>query len=168
MRRMTKTGRPAALAIAALLLAGGAQAQPDAATLDEGALAYRQSLMEAIGGDMASLSNLLKYGLAYPGHAVVHAEGLAARAKLVAKAFEHKVVDGPTDSEPAIWEKPAEYTEAVQAFETESAKLVEAAKAGDLAALGAQLKATGKSCGGCHDGFRKPKEESFKRAGGGD
>jgi len=29
-----------------------------------------------------------------------------------------------------------------------------------------QMKATGKSCGGCHDSFRKPKEESFKRKAG--
>jgi len=30
------------------------------------------------------------------------------------------------------------------------------------------MKATGKSCGGCHESFRKPKEKSFRRKGGGD
>lgn len=168
MQRASGTIRAAAIAIATVLAASGASAQGDATKADEGALKYRQSLMEAIGGDMAALSNLLKYGLAHPGHAAVHAEGLASHAKLVAAAFERKVVDGPTDAEPAIWEKPADYKEAVDAFVTESAKLAEVAKGGDAAALGAQLKATGKSCGGCHDGFRKPKEESFKRAGGHD
>ena len=156
----------AALVAVALLGAGQARAQADAATPDQGALKYRQSLMEAIGGDMGALSNILKYGLAYPGHAVVHAEGLASHAKLVAAAFERKVIDGPTDAEPAIWEKPADFKKAVQAFETETAKLVEVAKAGDPAALGLQLKATGKACGGCHDDYRKPKEESFHRKGG--
>jgi cytochrome c556 len=28
--------------------------------------------------------------------------------------------------------------------------------------LGARVKALGKSCGGCHETFRKPKEESYK------
>lgn len=168
MLRATRSIGTAAFAAAALLLAGGASAQDEATRADEGALKYRQSLMEAIGGDMASLSNIVKYGLAHPGHAAVHADGLAARAKLVAAAFERKVTDGPTDSEPAIWEKPDEYKKAIEAFEAESAKLAEVAKNGDAAAIGAQLKATGKSCGGCHDGFRKPKEESFKRAGGHD
>ena len=54
----------------------------------------------------------------------------------------------------------------MKAFETETAKLVEATKAGDPTALVAQLKATGKACGSCHDSFRKPKEESFKRKAG--
>lgn len=156
------------LAIAAQLGAGAAHAQADPAKADEGALKYRQSLMESVGGDMAALSNLLKYGLAMPGHAVVHAQGLASHAKLVGAAFERKVIDGPTDSEPAIWEKTEDWKLAVSKFETETAKLVEVAQGTDPAALGVQLKATGKSCGGCHDSFRKPKEESFKRKGGGD
>jgi cytochrome c556 len=155
-----------ALTTTALLAAGSATAQP-ASKAEEGALKYRQALMESIGGDMAALSDLLKYGLSHPGHAAVHADGLASHAKLVIAAFETKVVDGPTDAEPAIWEKPDEYKEKVKAFETETAKLAEVAKSGDAAALGVQLKATGKACGGCHDSFRKPKEESFKRKGGG-
>ena len=156
-----------AFATAAMLTAGRAHAQTDAAKADQGALKYRQSLMGAIGGDMGALSNLLKYGLTVPGAAVTHAEGLASHAKLVSAAFERKVIDGPTDAEPAIWEKPEEYKKVVQTFETESAKLVEVAKTGDPAALGVQLKATGKACGGCHDDYRKPKEESFHRKGGG-
>ena len=167
MVRATSRWRAAAIAAAMIGMASAAHAQGGAAPADEGALKYRQSLMEAIGGDMAALSNLLKYGLSHPGHAAVHAEGLASHAKLVAAAFERKVVDGPTDAEPAIWEKPDEYKKAVQTFETETAKLVEVAKAGDAATLGVQLKATGKACGSCHDDFRKPKEESFKRKGGG-
>ena len=155
-----------ALAAAIGLGAGAAHAQPDAKTADQGALKYRQALMESIGGDMAALSDILKYGLDHPGHAAVHADALAAHAKLVAKAFERKVIDGPTDSEPEIWSKPDDYKQKVQNFETETAKLADIAKSGDAAALGPQVKATGKACGSCHDDFRKPKEESFKRNAG--
>lgn len=162
-----RIGGAALAAAAAMAFATAAHAQVDAGKADEGAIKYRQSLMEAVGGDMAALSDILKYGIAIPGAAQAHAEGLASHAKLTGPAFERKVTAGKTDSEPAIWDKPEDFKQAVQKFEDETAKLVEVSKGSDLAALGAQLKATGKSCGGCHDNFRKPKEESFKRKGGG-
>jgi len=119
--------------------------------------------MESVGGDMASISNIMKYGLPLTGNLVVHAESLAAHAKLVSTAFERKVTAGQPTPEPAIWAKADEFKEKTKAFETETAKLVEVAKTSDPAALGVQMKATAKACGGCHDNFRKPKEESFKR-----
>jgi len=165
----TSIGIAAASVIALLLGATQARAaDAGAGRMDEGAIKYRQALMGAIGGDMAAISDLLKYGLAYSGNAVVHAEGLASHARLVGNSFERKVTSGKTDAKPEIWEKPDDYLEKVKGFETETAKLVDAAKGGDPAALGAQLKATGKACGSCHDSFRKPKEESYKRAGGGE
>lgn len=158
---------PVLAGVAALIFATAAHAQADAAKADEGALKYRQSLMAAVGGDMAALSNLMKYGLSVPGAAATHADGLASHAKLVAAAFERKVTEGPTDAEPAIWEKPDEFRQGIEKFQAETAKLAELARGGDLAALGQQLKATGAACGDCHDAFRKPKEKSFKRMGGG-
>ena len=159
----------AAAGLAATLLVTGTAAAQDAQKADEGALKYRQSLMESVGGDMASIMNILKYGLPYQANLAVHADGLAAHAKLVTSAFERKVTAGPTDAEPEIWEKTDEFAKDVKALETETAKLAEVVKAGDPAAIGPQLKATGKTCGGCHDTFRKPKEESYKRnAGGGE
>jgi cytochrome c556 len=167
LRIARKTGIAIAWLMAATIIASAASAQ-DAAKADEGAIKYRQSLMESVGGDMASIGNILKYGLPLTGNVVVHAEGLASHAKLVGSAFERKVSAGRTDAQPAIWEKPDAFKEKVKVFETETAKLVEVAKAGDPAALGVQMKATGKSCGGCHDDYRKPKEESFKRTSGGE
>jgi cytochrome c556 len=157
-----------ALVATLALAAGSARAQAADPKADEAALKYRQSLMEAIGGDMAAIGDILKYGMDLPGHVAVHADSLAAHSKLVGAAFERKVTAGPTDSEPAIWEKPDEFAQKVKNFETETAKLAEVARGSDPAALGAQVKAVGKACGGCHEGFRKPKEESFKRKKGGD
>jgi hypothetical protein len=39
-------------------------------------------------------------------NATVHAESLAAHAKLVKSAFERKLIDGPTDARPEIWKSP--------------------------------------------------------------
>jgi cytochrome c556 len=88
--------------------------------------------MESVGGDMASIMNVLKYGLPYQANLAVHADGLAAHAKLVTSAFERKVTGGPTDAEPEIWEKTDEFAKGVKALETETAKLAEVVKAAIL------------------------------------
>ena len=41
----------------------------------------------------------------------------------------------------------------------EADKLVEIVATGDAAAIGGQLQATGKACGGCHKPFRVPPAE---------
>jgi cytochrome c556 len=42
-------------------------------------------------------------------------------------------------------------------MQSEIAKLVAVSKGGDEAAVKAQLGATGKTCGGCHEDFREKK-----------
>jgi cytochrome c556 len=160
---------PLALVLAAALLAAlPAGAQPDAGA-DEGALRYRQKVMSAVGADMGAIGDIMKYGLPFPSsHVVAHAQSIARHADLALAAFERKVVEGPTDAKPEIWEQPDRFREKMQAMKSEADKL--AAIAGDGAAtpadVGQRVKALGESCGSCHDSFRKPKEESYKRAGG--
>ena len=62
---------------------------------------------------------------------------------------------GKTTAKPAIWENWSKYESAVQDFERESAKLAKVAESGDMKVLAKQVRATGKTCGGCHRNFRK-------------
>ncbi len=55
-----------------------------------------------------------------------------------------------------IWTQPADFQAAADKFVPEADKLVEIVATGDAAAIGAQLQATGKTCGGCHKPFRTP------------
>ena len=48
-------------------------------------------------------------------------------------------------------------------FENLAQALEEAADEGDHDSIQAAFKELGKSCGGCHKPFRKPKEESYKK-----
>lgn len=153
---------------AALLAAASAGAQPEAG-LDEGALRYRQKVMSAVGADMGAIGDIMKYGLPLPSsHVAAHAQSIARHADLAVAAFERKVIEGPTDARPEIWEQPERFREKMQAMKAKADEL--AAIAGDPAAtpadVGQRVKALGESCGSCHDSFRKPKEESYKRAGG--
>ena len=166
--RLVRNAPGVAIGLATALLVTAAAHAQDAAKADEGSIKYRQSLMESIGGDMGAIADLMKYGMPLLGNAAVHAEGMNAHSKLIASAFERKVTAGRTDAKPEIWNKPDEFQQKAKDFETETAKLVEAAQSKDPAKIGPQLKATGKACGSCHDTFRKPKEESYKRSGGGD
>lgn len=132
---------------------------------DEGTLKYRQKVMSGVGANMGAIGDILKYGLSVEGGIAAHADLIARHADLVAAAFERNVSAGPTDAKPEIWQKPDEFREKTEAMKTEAQKLAEIAAGGDAAAIGGQMKALGDSCGGCHESFRKPKEESYKRAG---
>lgn len=162
---------PTALALIAttsLLVASAAHAQ-SAADADHGAIQYRQKLMSAVGADMGAIGDILKYGLPFQTHVVAHAQSLSKHADLVAAAFERRVASGPTDAKPEIWEKPDLFLEKTRAMKAEADELAEVAAGAEAtpAAIGKQVKALGESCGGCHESFRKPKEESYKRQGGG-
>ena len=162
--------RPA-LGIVALMITIALHAAPVRAqapeTSDEGTLEYRQKLMSGVGADMGAIGDILKYGLPLQSHIVAHAQMLSQRADLVAAAFERNVSEGPTDAKPEIWAKPNEFRQKTQDMKAEADRLAEIAASGDAAAIGGQVKALGDACGSCHDSFRKPKEESYKRAGGG-
>lgn len=56
---------------------------------------------------------------------------------------------------PVIWEKPGEVKQGIERFQAEVGKLAQVSKSGDEAAVKAQIGAVGKTCGGCHDGFRE-------------
>jgi cytochrome c556 len=55
---------------------------------------------------------------------------------------------------PAIWEKAAEFAAAAKAQSDAAGTLLAAARANDEAAFKSGFGAMGRSCGGCHEGFR--------------
>ena len=55
-----------------------------------------------------------------------------------------------------VWTDEADFAAAADAFRTEAARLNELARAGDLDGVREQTRAVRKTCGGCHDAYRKP------------
>ena len=142
-------------------LAAG-MAMPASAADDQAYVKYRQKVMSGVGADMGAISDILKNGLPFTASIALHAERLEDAASLIPTAFEKRVVDGPTDAKPEIWEKPEEFLEAIRALADAADDLEDAASDGDAAEIQTAFKALGKACGGCHKPFRKPKEESYK------
>ena len=152
-----------ALACAALALVLPARiAQAQAAPTDKASIEYRQLVMGAIGSNMGAIGGIMKNQLALPGAIANHARQMADAAKLIAPAFKQKVTAGKTDAQPEIWTDWAKFEAAAADYEKAATNLATAANGSDPAAVGLAVRALGESCGGCHDSFRKPKEESYK------
>jgi cytochrome c556 len=146
-------------AVGVLFLSAPAFADAEA---DEAQIKYRQTLMSGIGADMGGISAILKNRLKLPGHVASHAEQIALSAKLVAAAFKQPLSGGATDAKPEIWRDWAGFEEAIADLDAAANALAAAAAGSDPGAIGPAVKGLGKSCGGCHKAYRKPKEESYK------
>jgi len=133
------------------------------AQTDQDYLTYRQKLMASNGDNMGAIGVILKAKLPYTDHIAAHAQSIQAASKLIEDAFKKEITEGKTDAKPDVWQDWDKFVDAAKKLEEESGKLAEVAKSGDMAAIAAQVKATGKACGDCHKPFRKPKEERFQR-----
>jgi cytochrome c556 len=152
------TSKSAWLVGGALLWSAAAATVTLAADEPANLIKYRQATMGAIGGHMGALSGMAKGEVSFMDEAVGHAHAISEMSKNLARLFpEGSNKDaGKTAALPAIWEQPAQFQQAIEALQAESAKLVEVAQSGDQAAFATQLGALGKNgCTNCHNTFRE-------------
>lgn len=119
---------------------------------------YRKNVMKAIGGHMTAMSRILKGEVHHSGHLAGHAQAMALSAKMVGDIFPEGTHEGKTAAKANIWEEKDKFANAVKMFEEEAQKMATVAAGGDMAAIGAQMKNLGKSCGNCHKPFRKKRK----------
>ena len=120
-----------------------------------GIIKYRQNVMKSTAGHMGAIVAILKNGLPLEAHVSDHARSMLQNSRMTLSMFPKGSGKGRTKSKQAIWENWSEFESAVNDFERESAKLSEVAESGDMEALAKQVRATGKTCSGCHRNFRK-------------
>lgn len=140
------------------VLAGGMFVSTSAFADDDGAIKYRKAVMKSIGGHMGAMAGIMKKTGGTPAHLKAHADGMASLSKMTADLFPDGSEFGDTTALPVIWEKPDEFKQAVQDFETAAAHLAQVAGSGDMAAFGPAFGQLGKTCKGCHENFREKKE----------
>ena len=124
-----------ALALSAATLAPPASAQFAKA---EDAIKYRQSALTVLGTHFGRLGAMAN------GRAPYDAAIAAADAVVVAIA-----------ARPEIWKEQATFKDRGEKMQAEVAKLVPAAKSGNLNQLKAAFGPAAQSCKACHDDFRK-------------
>jgi cytochrome c556 len=159
----TSTAGGFRLALSFALLASfspAAHAQDD----DKPVVEYRQKLMNGQRASMASIGDILKYKMPYPpSHIAIHARNISEYSKLISDSFKKEIVAGATDAKPEIWKSWDDFNAKAKVVEDLGAKLAATAGSGDLKVILPQVTALGDACKACHNTYRKPEEESYRR-----
>ena len=145
--------------IALLTLATGILTMQGAGA-NEAAIEYRQAVMNVYLWNLKPMAGMVKGKIPFDAKLFrSRAEGLATatRLDLLSGFPEGSTDEFDSSAKPVIWEKWPEFKGKFEALRRESAKLAEAARSGDAAAMKAQFGNTAKSCGGCHKKFRMKK-----------
>lgn len=123
-----------------------------AADADE-AIEYREGVFHALKWHFGPMAGMVKGKMEYNQESFQHhADMVAALSKMVDEGFADGTQGG--DAKDLIWEQRADFTKHVEALETSSAALQEAAAGGDMDAIKPAFAAVAKSCKGCHDNYR--------------
>ena len=135
-------------------LAAAALAQGDAADV----IKARQAGMKAVGAGFKGMMDQTRGDA--PDSAAIkrHAAVVAAHSPKVAGWFGPGTASAPgvkTAARSEIWTQNGAFRKAAAEFDAQAKKTLAVADAGDMAALGPQLRALGGTCKGCHDNFRQ-------------
>jgi len=121
----------------------------------EGIIKYRKNVMKSSGGHMGAIVDILKNDLPLQAHILDHARSINQNSKMILEMFPKGSGLGDTKAKTAIWKNWSKFETVSKAFVRESATLAKVAESGDMKAFAKQVRATGKTCGGCHKHFKE-------------
>ena len=133
-------------------LAGAALAQGTAADV----IKTRQAGMKAVGAGFKGLNDQLR-GTPDAETVKRHAAAIAAQSPKVPGWFGPGTASAPgvkTGARPEIWTRTADFRKAAAELDVQAKRTLALADAGDMAAIGPQLRVLGGTCKTCHDSFR--------------
>ena len=139
--------------LASIALALPAQAQ---FAKPEDAIKYRKASYTLMAAHFGRLGAMAQGKAPFDAKlAAENADVLAVVSKLPYAAFVEGSDKGETRAKPEIWKESAKFKEAADKNQAEVAKLVTAAKTGNLDNLKAAFGSAAPTCKACHDSFRK-------------
>jgi cytochrome c556 len=120
----------------------------------EDAIKYRQSAYTVLGNSFGKISSVVKGEVPYNKDDVAkNAAIITMMSTLPWQAFGPGTEGGK--AQPAIWSDNAKFKAASEKMQLAVADLNKAAQSGDLESIKKAFGATGQTCKGCHDDFRK-------------
>ncbi len=138
------------VALSGLAFSALAQVKPEAL------VKQRQSAMTLIGKYWGPLAGMAQDKVPYNAQVVQRNAGfLDNLSRMPWDGFDPSTKGEKSRALPAVYENNAKFKEAAARLESETAKLYSVSRSGDEAAVKAQIGATGKACGSCHDNFRE-------------
>ena len=130
-------------------------AQPSAQEI----VAARQAAFHLMGAAMGNMRGAIERGGDVSGQAYA-ARGVARWARAIPAMFpEGTAAVTPTRARPEIWGNKADFNAKALALAAAATRLAELAEAKDKAGFAAQHKATGATCGACHDAYQVPQRQ---------
>jgi cytochrome c556 len=140
----------------ALVLGAGYSLSAFSQVKPETLVKQRQAAMTLQGKYFGPLGGMAQGKVPYDANTVArNASYLEVLSKMPWDGFAPSTKDVKSAALPAVFTDTAKFKEAQDRLQSEIAKLVSVSKGGDEAAVKAQLAATGKACGGCHESFRE-------------
>lgn len=138
-----------------LALAAVAPAQAQFAKAED-AIKYRKAGFTVMAAHFGRLGAMAQGRVPFDAKAAAdNADVLAVVSKLPFTAFVDGSDKGETRAKPEIWKDAAKFKDAADKNQAEMAKLVAAAKTGNLDNLKAAFGSAAPTCKACHDNFRK-------------
>jgi len=121
------------------------------------AIKYRQGILQAQGWNAGILNAMVKGEKPYSkDEFLLRATYLEELSHMAWEGFIPGSDQGaPTKAKPEIWTEPAKFKQYQLDLQAATAKLVTAARSGDLAQVKPAFSDVGKACGNCHDDFKK-------------
>lgn len=152
---MNKKLLPACLALA-LGAGAGYALNAVAQQKPEDVIKFRKSVMTVQAWHMRPMALMVKGKQPYDASLFAWYAGVVQQTShMLPDAFAAGSDKGAeTKAKPEIWTDAAKFKQRVDSLQADTARLVEAAKAGNLEAVRGPFGAVGKNCAGCHENFR--------------
>jgi cytochrome c556 len=119
-------------------------------------VAARQAAFHMSGAAMGNIKATIDRG-GDPKSQAYAARGVARWARVLPTMFpESSATITPSRARPEIWTNKADFNAKAAAFAAAASELAAAAESNDKAAFTAKWRATGATCGACHDLYQVP------------
>ena len=121
-------------------------------------VAARQAAFHLSGAAMGNMKAAIERG-DDPRTQAYAARGVARWARALPTMFPASTQGlGPTRARPEIWAGKADFEAKAAAYAAAAERLAELAQANDKEGFAAQHRATGATCGACHDLYQVPQK----------
>lgn len=142
------------LAVTAAVISIAVSLSAGADTTPQDASDYRKSVMTTLKGHIGASSMHVRGLVDGQEFLVKHANGLANGVSELQHLFPAGSDVEDSEALPVIWEKPEEFSAAIDKAVAAARKFAAAAESGDSEAISSAFREVGGSCRGCHDTFR--------------
>ena len=117
---------------------------------------FRQNVMKGVGAHINNIAAVAKGKITFQGNLISDAQGILNGLATAGELFPEGTEGGKTNALNSVWEDPAGFEKALRESIERAKQLLDVTQvSNDIQEIGIALGALGKSCGQCHEPYRK-------------